>query len=293
VDNGGIDQAVRRAAAAGLRAVQIFSAIPKYYGERVGVRPEKIQRFRAALEETGIAPSSVLVHAAYVLNTASSEAEKAERAASGLAKELERTTALGAFACCFHPGSAGTAPLDDAVKQVAEAMTRAIVATPGGSKVLIENTAGAGKTVGRTPDEVGAILAAIPPALRPRAGYGLDTCHLFAAGYDISASPDEQRRIIDAFARATGENPSFFHLNDSQGSLGSNRDRHMLLGEGAIGIEPFGWLLKDPRSEGIPLILETPQENAAIADDDSSADPYDVRMARLLSEIAPSEEISE
>ena len=72
VDNGGIDQAVRRAAAAGLRAVQIFSAIPKYYGEKVGVRPEKVQRFRTALQETGIAPTSVLVHAAYVLNTASS-----------------------------------------------------------------------------------------------------------------------------------------------------------------------------------------------------------------------------
>ncbi len=284
IDNGGIDQAVRRAAAAGLRAVQIFSAIPKYYGEKVGVRPDKVQRFRAALAETGIAPTSVLVHAAYVLNTASAEPEKAERAASGLTKELERTTTLGAFACCFHPGSAGTAPLDDALQQVAEAMTRAITASPGGARVLIENTAGAGKTVGRTPDEVGAILAAIPPALRARAGYGLDTCHLFSAGYDISASPDEQRRIIDMFVKATGENPAFFHLNDSQGELGSNRDRHMLLGEGKIGVEPFRWLLRDPRSEGIPLILETPQENPGIADDDVSADPYDVKMALLLGE---------
>jgi deoxyribonuclease-4 len=84
--------------------------------------------------------------------------------------------------------------------------------------------------------------------------------------------------------KATGENPSFFHLNDSQGALGSNRDRHMLLGEGAIGVEPFRWLLRDPRSEGIPLILETPQENPGVADDDVSADPYDVKMARLLSE---------
>jgi deoxyribonuclease-4 len=285
VDNGGIDQAIRRSAAAGLRAVQVFSAIPKYYNEKVGVRPDKVQRFRAALEETGIAPTSVLVHAAYVLNTASPEPDKAERAASGLTKELERTTALGAFACCFHPGSAGAASIDDAVQQVAEAMTRAITATPGGSKVLIENTAGAGKTVGKTPDEVGAILAAIPAALRSRAGYGLDTCHLFAAGYDISASPEAQRRVIDAFVKATGENPSFFHLNDSQGALGSNRDRHMLLGDGAIGAEPFRWLLQDPRSEGIPLILETPQEKPDVADDDVSADPYDVRMAKLLQEL--------
>jgi deoxyribonuclease-4 len=167
-------------------------------------------------------------------------------------------------------------------------MTRALGAVPKGARVLIENTAGAGKTVGRTAEEIGAILAAIPAPLRARAGYGLDTCHLYAAGHDIRASPDALGRVLDAFVAATGENPSFFHLNDSQGALGSNRDRHMLLGEGEIGIEPFRWLLRDPRSEGIPLILETPQENPGIADDDVSADPYDVKMARLLNEnVAP------
>ena len=85
--------------------------------------------------------------------------------------------------------------------------------------------------------------------------------------------------------RACGEPPSFFHLNDSEGELGTNRDRHALLGEGKIGVEPFRWLLRDRRSEGIPLLLETPEENPGIADDDPGADPWDARMVQLLREM--------
>ena len=126
------------------------------------------------------------------------------------------------------------------------------------------------------------MLARIPKKLRPRTGYGLDTCHLYASGYDIARSRAELTRTLDAFEEATGEAPGFFHLNDSEGALGSNRDRHALLGEGAIGTEAFGWLLADPRSRGVPLVLETPQENAEVAPDDDSPDPFDVRMLGIL-----------
>jgi deoxyribonuclease-4 len=88
--------------------------------------------------------------------------------------------------------------------------------------------------------------------------------------------------VLDEFEDAAGSPPSFFHLNDSEGALGSNKDRHVLIGEGQIGKEPFGWLLRDQRSENIPLILETPEQNYDIADDDPSADPYDVAMMNLL-----------
>jgi len=88
--------------------------------------------------------------------------------------------------------------------------------------------------------------------------------------------------VIDEFEKKTGEPPSFFHLNDSDGQLGSNRDRHVLIGDGHIGEEPFHWLMSDPRTNGVPLILETPQKNYEIADDDDSPDPYDVRMMKLL-----------
>ena len=129
-------------------------------------------------------------------------------------------------------------------------------------------------------------VSRVPSALRSRTGYGLDTCHLFAAGHDITASPEALRGVLDAFADAAGENPAFIHLNDSAGALGSNRDRHVLIGDGAIGAAAFGWLLADPRSRGIPLILETPQANPAIAGEDTSADPWDVRMVELLRSLA-------
>lgn len=286
IDAGGIDQAARRAHAAGMEALQLFSAVPTYYNDKVTVRPERAERFRAALAESAIAPSHVLVHAGYVLNTASPEPDKAEKAARALAKELERTTALGAMGCCFHPGSAGTGDLASAIARAGDAVGHAIESVPKGARVLIENTAGGGKTVGRTAAEVAAMLERVPAPLRARAGYGLDTCHLFAAGHDIAASADALRGVLDAFCDATGEQPAFLHLNDSEGALGSNRDRHALIGEGAIGVSPFRWLLADPRSEGIPLILETPQANPGVADDDVSADPWDARMVSLLRELA-------
>lgn len=126
------------------------------------------------------------------------------------------------------------------------------------------------------------MLAGVPASVRARAGYGLDTCHLFASGHDIATSPAAQRAVLDEFEAAAETPPSFFHLNDSQGAFGSNRDRHMLIGEGAIGVEPFRWLLADRRTKGVPLILETPQMHAEIGEDDATPDPADVAMVSLL-----------
>jgi endonuclease IV len=126
------------------------------------------------------------------------------------------------------------------------------------------------------------MLRALPPAQRKRAGYGLDTCHLFASGYDLAASREEFTRVLDLFESTIGEPPSFFHLNDSEGALGSNRDRHVLIGDGRIGATAFGWLMQDKRSQNIPLILETPQKNGDVADDDDTPDPWDMEcIARL------------
>ena len=286
IDNGGLHTAALRAGNAGMQALQVFTAIPKYYGDKSSIRAERAERFRQALETAGIAPGHVVVHAAYVLNMATQDPEKYARATAGLAKELERSTAIGAGAVCFHPGAATSGDREAAAARVGAAITGALRAHPPGTRLLIENTAGAGMTMGRTPDEVAAMLAAVPDELRSRTGYGLDTCHLYSAGHDITAGEPALRRILDDFEGATGESPSFFHLNDSEGALGSNRDRHVLIGEGRIGVEPFRWLLRDPRTRGIPLILETPQQNYDIADDDLSPDPYDVRMLALLRDLA-------
>lgn len=287
VDNGGIDMAVRRSANAGLTAVQIFTAIPKFYGDKSTINPNRVTRFQAALEETGMQPKNVLVHAAYVLSVATADPDKWIRAAAGLAKELERSTALGVGQICFHPGSASDGDPKKAAVRVAKAITQALESLDSSTRILVENTAGAGKTIGRTAEEVGEILSAVPDRLRERTGYGLDTCHLYASGYDISASQDYFTAVLDEFEAATGEPPSFFHLNDSEGELGSNRDRHVLLGKGHIGVEPFRWLLHDKRSRNIPLILETPQLNTGVADDDSSGDPYDIEMNELLTSLLP------
>ena len=285
IDRGGIDKAVLRAGNGGMQTLQLFTAIPKYYGDKSTIRPERIQRFRKALDQAKIAPANVLVHAAYVLNTASPDEAKAARARGGLAKELERTTALGAGGCCFHPGSANDGdPLEAAVR-VGHAIRHAletVLESASGTRVLIENTAGAGRTMGRTAEEIALMLAQVPPALRHRTGYGLDTCHLFAAGHDLHSSRDAQRALLAHFERVTGERPAFLHLNDSQHPFGSNKDRHALIGEGAIGSEPFRWLLHDPFSEGIPLILETPSERKTVVEDDVTADPADARMIALL-----------
>lgn len=277
--------AIRRAAAAGAEAVQVFTAPPTYYNEKVSLKPPKVATVHAALAEVGLAPRAMFVHAAYVLNTASAEEEKARRAASGLAKEFERTTALGAFGCCFHPGSAGERAPEDAAVQVGHAIVQALEAVPetaSGTRVLIENTAGVGRTLGRTPEEIALMLAQVPAALRHRTGYGLDTCHLFAAGHPIHESAARLGEVLDTFERTIGEPPAFFHLNDSQHPFGSNKDRHALLGEGQLGAEPFRWLLADPRTRGIPCILETPSERKTVDDGDASADPADLRMMALL-----------
>jgi deoxyribonuclease-4 len=282
VFNGGISMAALRAGNAGMSALQIFTAPPQYYGDKATMRLERVQRFHTALGQAGIAPQNVVVHAAYVLNTATEDETKYARARAGLRKELERTTALGVRGVCFHPGAATGGDRQAAARRVAAAISEALDAVPGKTFLLVENTAGAGTTIGRTSAELGAILEAVPQRLRHRTGYGLDTCHLFSSGHDIRESESRLTQVLDEFEHAAGCRPSFFHLNDSEGALGSNKDRHVLIGEGQIGSEPFGWLLRDPRSEDIPLILETPEQNYDIADDDPSADPYDVAMMSLL-----------
>lgn len=282
-DIGGLHMTARRAGSADMTALQIFTAIPKFYGDKSNINPDRVERFQSALAETEVRPENVVVHAAYVLSVATADPAKWERAAAGLAKEMERSNILGVGQVCFHPGSASDGDPVAAAERVARAMVQAIEHTPDSStRLLVENTAGAGKTIGRTAEEVALILSHIPTSLRARAGYGLDTCHLHASGYDIHTSQERLTEILDEFEKAVGEAPAFFHLNDSANELGSNRDRHANIGEGTIGIEPFRWLFADPRSRNVPLILETPEENPTPDAEDATADPWHVRMLELL-----------
>ena len=269
-----------------MRAMQLFTTLPMYYGDKASIKPDRVERAMAAFAETKIDPKNVIAHAAYVLNTATHEEVKYARARAGLAKELERSTALGLGVVCFHPGAALDDDREVAAERVAGAIVHALEHVPKSkTRVLVENTAGAGRTFAKTAAEVAAILRHVPASMRARTGYGLDTCHLLASGYDITEKGG-MTRALDEFEEATGEPPGFVHLNDSANPRGSNKDRHALIGEGHIGVEPFRALLKDKRSRGIPLVLETPQENEEIDGDDPSPDPYDVRMMALLEELA-------
>jgi deoxyribonuclease-4 len=288
INNGGIHMAVLRAGNAGMTALQLFTAIPRFYGDKSTIKPERVTRFKTALAKTKIKPANVVVHAAYVLSVATPDDDKWARASAGLAKEMERSSTLGVGSVCFHPGSAGASDRGESAKRIAKAITQALKANDSGTRLLVENTAGAGKTMGKTAQEIKDILDAVPGAQRARTGYGLDTCHLFSSGYDITKSKSALTAVLDEFEEVIGEPPSFFHLNDSANELGSNKDRHVLIGDGYIGKEPFGWLMQDRRSRDIPLILETPQLNYEIADDDDSPDPYDVKMMKLLEDLEKS-----
>lgn len=281
IDTGGMDMAVRRAVNAGSSAVQIFTAIPKFYGDKTSIREERVERFKAATKATGLDPRRVMSHAAYVLNVATPDTDKWIRARDGLVKELERSTVLGLGQVCFHPGAATDGDREGAAERIAGAIVHALEAVKTETRLLVENTAGAGTTMARTAQEVGLILAHVPKKLRPRTGYGLDTCHLFASGYDLRKR-DQLSKTLDEFEAEAGEPPGFFHLNDSTGALASNRDRHALIGEGEIGVEPFGWLMADKRTRNVPLILETPEVNLGIGPEDDSADPWDARMVALM-----------
>jgi deoxyribonuclease IV len=281
IDKGGIDMAVLRAANGGMDAVQIFTTIPKFYGDKATIRDERVEKFNRALKKTGIEARNIISHASYALNVASKDEEKWARARAGLEKELERSDKLGIGAVCFHPGSGGE-EREEALKRVAKAIVEVMRAVNTKTKLLIENTAGAGKTIGRSAEDIAAILSEVPAKLRARTGYGLDTCHLYASGYNIKESKKGLTKILDQFEEIIGEPPSFFHINDSKGVLGSNLDRHVLIGEGEIGKEAFEWLMKDRRTSNVPLILETPQMNYEIDDDDASPDPFDVKMVKIL-----------
>src|ERR1700682_3353700 len=161
IDNGGIHMAVLRAGKAGMTALQVFTAIPRFYGDKSTIKRERVARCKPALAKTMIKPANVVVHAAYVLSVATPDDEKWARASAGLTKEMERSSALGVGSVCFHPGSAGTSDRADSAKRIAKAITEALKTIESDTRLLVENTAGAGKTMGKTAQEVKEILAGV------------------------------------------------------------------------------------------------------------------------------------
>lgn len=217
---------------------------------------EQIVRYQDAQHVTGM--SRVVAHAAYLLNLASPSQAIRRRSIAGMIDELERCEVLGIGSLVFHPGAFKESTLHSGVRRVARALNNVHQACPDyRTRILLETTAGQGTAVGWRFAQLGDICADVTEA--DRLGICLDTCHLFAAGYDFR-TPAGYAAMIDELDAAIGvDKVECIHLNDSKRELGSRVDRHEHIGKGKIGKAGFGHFLNDPRFAYVPMILETPK----------------------------------
>jgi deoxyribonuclease-4 len=259
---GGLHLALERGAALGCFAVQIFVKNQRQWAARP-LGDDEARAFRAARRSTGVV--AVFAHASYLINLASPDPIAWERAVSFFTDELERAEALGLSCVAIHPGSHLGAGIETGLDRVATAVREVLRRTRGYRvRVALENTAGGGGTVGRTFGELGALLTRLQGARR--VGVCLDTCHLFAAGYDIRSAAG-YHAAMDECAREVGMSRVLaFHLNDARAPLGSGLDRHEHIGRGQLGLPAFRLLLNDPRFATVPKVLETPKEPEPQAD---------------------------
>lgn len=254
---GGLDKSVERAETIGARSMQIFNQSPRMWRPTVYTN-EQFDLFRERLEASEV--ESVVIHAVYLINCASKDAEIRKKSLASLTQALDVGSRIGADGVVLHPGSTKGEPLDESIGRVAEALTACLDESEV-CPILLENTAGAGGTIGRNFDELAAILervGKIDSSLQGRVGFCLDSCHLFASGFEIG-SHDSVTQVVDLFDRQIGiDRLRCIHLNDSKTPFASHRDRHENLGEGELGREGLIAFLGEPRFDGLPVILEVP-----------------------------------
>jgi deoxyribonuclease IV len=269
---GGLAGALERGAALRCGAVQIFLKNQRRWAARP-LAAEDVAAFAAARRRTAV--RHVFAHASYLINLAASSSAARRQAIDAFTDELERGEALGLACVVIHPGSHLGEGLTEGLARVTQAVNESLRRTEGYRiAVALENTAGGGHTVGRTLAELGELVRR---SARPeRVGVCLDTCHLFAAGYDIR-TPAGWRAVLDEGEAAFGLGRILaWHLNDAKTALGSGLDRHEHIGAGALGRTPFRLLLREPRLAGIPKVLETPKQP------DPQADRRNLKVLRTL-----------
>jgi deoxyribonuclease-4 len=244
-----------RAAAIDATAIAMFAKNSNQWkGKPLG--DDEAEGFRQRLAEIGSPP--LLTHASYLINLATTNELFHQKSIAALLDELDRAARLGAYAVVLHPGAHLGRGVSEGIDQIARSLDRIHRAIPQCSVVtLLETAAGQGSCLGCSFEELAGIIRLVDD--KRRVGICFDTCHVFAAGYELR-SRDGYEKTIDELLGAVGlENVGAFHLNDSKRDLGSRVDRHEHIGEGAIGLEAFGYLLNDSRFRGIPKVLETPK----------------------------------
>jgi deoxyribonuclease-4 len=251
---GGVQNAPLNAAALGATAFALFVKNEKRW-VAPPISDETAQAFRANCAAHGFSPDVILPHDSYLINLGNPDEEGLAKSREAFLDEMRRCEKLGLRLLNFHPGShKGIMAEEACMARIAESVNLALAQTEGVIAVF-ENTAGQGGYLGRTFEQLAAMIDRVED--KSRVGVCLDTCHMFGAGYDLRS-----REGYEAAMKAFGETVGFaylkaMHLNDSKGLLGSRVDRHHSLGEGELGLDPFRWVMRDPRTDGIPLILET------------------------------------
>jgi deoxyribonuclease IV len=249
---GGPANAVARGVERGCRAIQIFNQSPRQW-KPTEYDDEKVAAYKEAMEGSQV--RALLIHAVYLVNCASEDPELREKSLASLTASLRAGAALGAVGVVFHPGSALKDEPRAAVKRAAKVIKEALAESEG-CDLHVENTAGAGGTLGRTFEELAALIEGAGGRKRLRAC--LDSAHLLASGYDIRTF-DGLSDVVDDFDRIVGlDRLGSLHVNDSRSALGSNVDRHAALGEGEVGEEGCAAFLSEPRFDGLACVFEGP-----------------------------------
>jgi len=252
---GGVENAILHAENAGCPTVQMFNKSNNQWAARP-LSAEEVDRFHAAAQRTGIAP--IISHTAYLINCASPDSTLYKRSVKALEIEYARCDLLKIDYLVMHPGAHIGSGAKNGIERIARALNTVLgTHADGQTMICLEATAGAGSIIGSTFDELRAIIDLVEHP--SRVGVCLDTCHIFAAGYDIRTI-GKYKTVIKTFDRQLGlDRLRVWHLNDSQGELGSRKDRHEHIGKGLIGKDAFGFILRDRRFAGVPKILETPK----------------------------------
>lgn len=275
---GGVDKSVDRAKAVGCDVFQIFSRNPRVWQSKV-LSPEEAVRFRRNFRESGL--DLAVDHMPYLPNLASPKDDVYMKSVEALAEELARCHELSISYLVTHLGSHLGAGWDQGLTRIAGAVERAFSLADNEVMLLLENTAGTRNSMGGRFEDMAAIINSLGRKSR-RVGICLDTCHLFAAGYELR-TPAGLQTTLDSFESAIGlERLKLVHLNDCRGDLGSKLDRHEHIGLGKIGEEGFRTILGHPFIRGLPMIMETPV-------DSRRDDLANLRAARKLAALPGSE----
>ena len=252
---GGVENAPLNALEIGATAFGLFTKNQRQWKAKP-LTEENITRFKKNCGENGFGAGQILPHDSYLINLGHPDKQALEKSRNAFYDEMKRCEQLGIDRLNFHPGShLNKIPEEKSLKIIAESINRALDQTKGVIAV-IENTAGQGTNLGYDFEHLQFIMEQVED--RERVGVCIDTCHAFAAGYDFR-TPEALKETFDAFDRIIGfDRLKGLHLNDAKKELGSRVDRHDSLGKGLLGLDPFKRIMEDPRFEGIPMILETP-----------------------------------